>query len=228
MEIIRTNTPTQDAGKRLAQELKRHQHVPVLLLLSGGSALSLLPYCDTGHIDHHVTISVLDERYTAASEHQNFSQLAATQFSTDARQHGAQMIDPEINMKESLHSTAEKFEQRLRQWKGDHPEGVVIATMGIGPDGHTAGIMPHSTEIDSDGEAWVVGYTISPSVNQFTQRITVTYPFLREMVDTAIVYAIGAEKQQHITALENGDGDLQGMPASIMRAMRDVTLYTNA
>lgn len=228
MEIIRTNTPTQDAGKQLAHVIQQHREEPVLLLLSGGSALSLLPYCETRHIDHRVTISVLDERFTKAAEHQNFALLSATQFCTDARQHGAQMIDPQIDMKESPHAIAERFEQELRQWKVDHPNGVVIAIMGIGPDGHTAGIMPHTTEIDFDGDAWVVDYVVSPSVNQFTQRITVTYTFLNQIVDTAIVYAIGTEKQKHITALEKGEGDRQEMPAFIMRTMRDVTLYTNA
>ena len=48
------------------------------------------------------------------------------------------------------------------------------------------------------------------------------------MVDHAIVYAIGDEKQPYVSALEEGDGDRQEMPAYILRSMRDVMLYTTA
>ena len=228
MEIIRTNTPTQDAGKRLTEVLRAHQKTPILLLLSGGSAFSILPYAMSAPLDELLTISVLDERFTHDPAGQNFTQLQTTTFGNDALQKGARMIDLTIKQEDSRESVAERFAQALRDWSAAHPDGVIVATMGIGTDGHTAGIMPHVEEVDFDGAEWVVDYTTPLGANPFPERITVTHTFLSTMVNHAIVYAIGDEKQPYVSALEDGDGDRQEMPAYILRSMRDVVLYTTA
>jgi len=42
-----------------------------------------------------------------------------------------------------LEKLAHRYESSLFEWAKKHPEGKIIATMGIGFDGHTAGIMPY-------------------------------------------------------------------------------------
>ncbi len=37
---------------------------------------------------------------------------------------------------------AQRMEKNLRAWKNQNPQGKIIATLGIGADGHTAGIFP--------------------------------------------------------------------------------------
>lgn len=66
--------------------------------------------------------------------------------------------------------------------------------MGIGQDGHTAGIFPGDHGFDFDGDVWVVGYFVPKEVNQYQERVTVTNTYLQTEIAQAIVYAVGEEK----------------------------------
>jgi 6-phosphogluconolactonase len=55
--------------------------------------------------------------------------------------------------------------------------------MGLGPDGHTASLFPHSAELE-EKQSWVVGVA-KAGMEPFVPRVTLTFPALastREMV----------------------------------------------
>jgi 6-phosphogluconolactonase/glucosamine-6-phosphate isomerase/deaminase len=64
-------------------------------------------------------------------------------------------------------------------------------------------------------------------VNQYTKRITVTHTFLRDVVDEAIIYAVGDEKKNYIEQIEQGAHNVKEFPASVVTHMKSARLYTS-
>jgi len=229
MEIIRSETPKEDAGQALGEVLKKYADRPVLLMLSGGSAMSILDYVDEECLGSNITISVLDERCSRDPQINNFLQLKETTFFKNAVSAGVQVISTEVKEGEGCSDLGNRWEKDLRNWKAKNPDGVIIATMGMGPDGHVAGIMPNAEEETFNGSDLVVSYSVSPEVNKFTDRVTVTYAFLKDYIDEGIAYASGSEKQNIIKVLEENpdEKDIVTIPARIFYQMRSVKLYTD-
>jgi len=202
---------------------------PLLLLLSGGSALDILQFIDHGNLDKQLTISVLDERYSKDPKVNHFLQLKKTKFYKKANRAGCIFFSTEV-LDEPLIKLASKFEYALRTWKKQHPEGKVIVIQGIGSDGHTAGIMPYPDDKARFDKLflqnWVVGYDAG-SKNQYPQRITVTLKFLQEMVYKSLVYAVGEEKQGILEKIFKGNLSLNILPASVINSMKNVSLFTD-
>ncbi len=217
MEVVVSSTPAQDAGAYLSQALARHRESPVLLLLSGGSALALLEHVDPAVLGPHLTLTTLDERYSSDPSASNFSQIVATDFYAAAQAAGVECIDSTFMPGEILEVVGARFETALHSWHVTHPQGVVVATLGIGLDGHTAGIFPGPQPVDFAGPQWVASYSLSPgTVNRYRERITVTYTYLRSHLTEAIVYAVGPEKRKIIDTLAISAGMLERTPAAII------------
>jgi 6-phosphogluconolactonase/glucosamine-6-phosphate isomerase/deaminase len=155
--------------------------------------------------------------------------LSETKFFKQAKKRKVRVIDTEIKSSDVLADVAGRLEQILRQWKTDNPLGVVIITMGIGSDGHTAGIFPSIKGVDFNSEALVVSYELPTDLQALAPRITVTNTFLTQYVDIAIVYAVGSEKRPFVQRLEkeNSFGLQPNFPASVVTTMRDVQVFTD-
>lgn len=229
MEVIRSETPKEAAGKAFGEVLKSYADLPVLLMLSGGSAMSILDYVDESVLEPNMTLSVLDERCSSDPAVNNFLQLKETKFFEKAVAKGVQVISTEVQEEEGCLDVASRWEKNLLDWKIENPDGVIVATMGIGPDGHVAGIMPNINEVPFSGENIVVSYSVPPEVNKYTDRITVTYTFLRDYVDEGVAYAVGSEKQDIIKGLEENpaEKDTVTIPARVFNQMSAVKLYSD-
>jgi len=207
------------------------QEKPALFLSSGGSSLTLLDTVATDHTGPQTTLGVLDERYTIDPMISNFAQFSATPFFKKAQEQGAQSINTSVQEGESHEQLAERFEQALKAWKKENPKGVVIVTQGVGPDGHTTGIFPAANSEQFtrlfDQNRWVVGYTALVPKEKYPQRVTVTLPFLRDVVDHSIVYMVGEEKRDALQRMLQDKGALWETPARIVHEMKNVTLYTD-
>ena len=227
MEIIRSVTPQEDAGHALQNVLDQHRTQPILLMLSGGSAFSILEYVEEAVLGPHITLTVLDERYIKDPAVHNFTQLTCTPFFERCLARGVRNISTEILEGETGDEGAQEWENALRAWKGEYPDGVIIATMGIGADGHTAGIFAGEYAVDFLGDAWVVSYHVSPKVSAYQDRITVTYTFLKTYVDEVIVYAEGKEKQNIISMLDTKTCERAQYPACILKEMHAVYVFSS-
>ncbi len=227
MEVTTSSTPAVTAGALLSAALRRYHDKPVLLMLSGGSAFALLEYVDETVLGPQVMITTLDERFATDPAVNNFAQLSTTDFFRKAAACGAQSISTMAAAVETLEEAGERFDLALTVWREQNPDGVVLATMGIGPDGHTAGIFPGEYNVNFSGQDWVVAYQVPKAVNPYPERITVTYTFLREQLTEAIVYAVGAEKSVIIKQLQQGSCDLDQMPACIVRELPSAIVVTD-
>jgi len=228
MKIIETEQPKEDAGQSLTDALREHSKKPILLMVSGGSAFSLLDFVEPSVLGPHITLTVLDERFSSDPAINNFTQLEQTKFFASCINKGVQTISTKVLEYESLHGLHNRFDTALHTWKEQNEDGVIIATMGIGPDGHTAGIFPGEHGVDFNDNTWVVGYTVPKEVNQYPERITVTNTFLRNKVDQAIVYAVGSDKYRLIQKLQATETSIQEIPATIFKEMPFLIIFTHS
>lgn len=223
------NTVIQEAQKELLLLLQ--QESPTLFLSSGGSSLQLLNISSNTRFSHELTITVLDDRFSEDPKVNNFSQLTRSSFYKLAEDSGCQFIDTRPLNEKSLAKTASRVDTALKLWHKNNPQGLIIATVGIGPDCHTSGILPYPenpkqfNQLLEDTDSWVIGYDVE-NKNPHRYRITVTLPFLRK-IDYAITLVLGDEKRTVLNKLIEEDGDLASAPARILREMKNVALFTD-
>lgn len=234
MEII-TNSNTQElaqqAGEHLSSLLSEEGSNPTLILFSSGSALQVLTYVTVPEDASHLTLGVLDERFTKDIRENNFALLKETKFYKDAIQNGARSINTSISF-ERVETLATTMEQAWRKWIEENPGGHILATFGMGPDGHTAGIMPYGedagmfTILFEDDRMAVVGYD-ARGKNPIPLRATVTLPFLRKHVTGGIAYITGIAKELAILRLVAQSGTYADTPARVLRDIQTLTLFTD-
>ena len=135
------------------------------------------------------------------------------------------IINSEIQENETREELASRLDKILKEWVMTYPEGKILVTMGIGEDGHTVGILPH-TDTNFSDEKFVISYVIPETSNLHTERITVTYTFLQNHVNEAIVYAVGDAKKKILGELQDETSQLSDMPASVLKTMKSVKIFT--
>lgn len=83
-----------------------------------------------------------------------------------------------------------------------------LVLLGLGPDGHTASLFPHTAALRED-RAWVVA---SPGKNPDIERITFTFPVLNAATEVLFLVA-GAEKHWALTEVLRGTSEISDIPA---------------
>lgn len=219
------------ARNLLTSLLKKMKGRAILFLCSGGSALELLRDIPSECFNSDITIGVLDERYSRDEAVNNFAQLQNFPFYTIAVDAGARIIDTRPQDKETIEHLAQRFEKELRLWHTNNTDGIVIATMGIGPDGHTAGIMPFPEDPErfceyfESPDMWVCGYDAGEK-NQYPLRVTPTMTFLKK-IDHSIVFCVGENKREALARVLADEGTYAETPARVIRDIKNVTLFTD-
>ena len=97
-----------------------------------------------------------------------------------------------------LEAAATRYAQTLREIAGIPPL-LDLSLLGLGPDGHTASLVPGDPVLDvADRDVAITG------VYQGRQRMTLTYPILNR--SRQILWVVtGAEKLPMLKRLRNGD-----------------------
>ncbi len=190
----------------------------VVWLIPGGSgirtATEIMNSLSESDVDlSRLRITMTDERYGAlAHADENWQQLldGGINFG-DADTYRVVQADA------SLDATVDAYADILRTWLTT--ADYALAMFGIGPDGHVAGIKPHSPSVSST--AWAAGY----EWEDFT-RMTATAVAI-DTLDEAVVYAVGAEKHPTLDALVHEDISLDEQPAQVLKRIPKCTLFTD-
>ena len=199
---------------RLEQELKAGKKV--LWLISGGSNLAasvhLMLNLDQA-LTPNLTIMPVDERYGVVGHaDSNEGQLLAAGF--DAKQAKLiQLLQPET----SFAATADRFDRLARQAFTDCD--MVIAQLGMGADGHIAGILPHSAAVTSPD--FVAAYASEPF-----QRLTLTHHALKRL-SVAYVLAFGADKQAALDLLTAKMVPYSEQPAQMLKELPEAYVFSD-
>jgi 6-phosphogluconolactonase len=216
MQFVRASDPSM--GKEvlislLSDTLKTNK---VLYLISGGSNLDIEVDILDG-IDAEVTknLSLLfvDERY-GPSNHpdSNYTQLINKGFNVK----DATLVNI-LSDNSSPQDTLEIYKYFYNLYKDE--SDVIIAQLGIGKDGHIAGVLPASPGVNSSAIATY--YESDPY-----KRITLTLEALKD-IDKAFVFCFGEDKREALLNLVDGPLDKNSMPSVILRELADVIVYND-
>jgi 6-phosphogluconolactonase/glucosamine-6-phosphate isomerase/deaminase len=197
----------------------------VLWLVPGGSAVQIAaavaeelrakPY-------PNLVITLTDERYGAPGHaDSNWRTLLEAGLVVP----GATML-PILMPGATLEATAATFARTLegRLAGADFALGL----FGIGADGHTAGILPHSPAVTAT--ALAVGYDgrslppVSPGGPMF-ERVTITPPAIA-CLHEAVVYAVGKAKWPVLDDLTHHK-PLSEQPAGVLKQVHQVTVFND-
>jgi 6-phosphogluconolactonase/glucosamine-6-phosphate isomerase/deaminase len=226
MEYIFNTKPAQVSAHRLSEMLEARQRESVLLLLSAGSALSFLNWAEIKNIPHQLTIGMLDERYDEAGLGNNFMEFAQSDFYREAEVAGVSFINSAVMEGESFADFGQRFERGITSWQAQNPKGVIIVTLGLGQDGHTAGLFPgFESKWDTAGAA--VAYEVPKEINAHTKRVSVTPTFLKNGVTAALAYVMGETKKKALSALMKKDGNRDTLPSLVWHDINNLTTVTD-
>jgi 6-phosphogluconolactonase/glucosamine-6-phosphate isomerase/deaminase len=229
IEVITTQNPTLDAAARLEASINEATR-PTLLVISGGSSLTILEHVKTEEFPKdcsHITLTVLDDRCTPQKEENNFHVLSETDFFKELVKNGAAQIGLKLVDTEACEAETTQFELSITAWRTEHPNGFVTVLCGVGHDGHIAGIMPGYQDESPFLIKLAHFYEVPPSVNEFTKRVTLTARFFREFPNEVIVYAVGEAKRDALEKVLIHHAPYDMVPAGILRELQNVQLYTD-
>lgn len=217
MNYIYTHQPVIEAADHIAASIKEHlsRGERVLWLLSGGSgaAIAVAASQRLAGIDlTGLSITMTDERYgPLAHSDENWQQIMSAGFSAP----GATLYRP---------LTGGDLADTVTSWQAwltialDAAD-FAIGIFGIGSDGHTAGIKPHT-----------VATTTTDPIASFSGedfiRLTITFPIIQRL-DEVVIQASGDDKAAVLRDLLSGHGLLAEMPAQILTTVPASTMYTN-
>jgi 6-phosphogluconolactonase len=219
------------AAESMTRCLREHFAEPILLLLSGGSALEVIQKLPVLGDMRHITVTVLDERFDPSGACGNFARIAETEWFALAQASGMQALETTTHTEDTRASVAKRFEEGLATWQHAYPQGIRIALFGMGGDGHTAGIFPdddqHQFDDRFNGQRMVADY-YAPQAVCVQERITTTCTFLRT-IDYGFAYVCGVEKRPLLQRLVNDQSWLlHRFPALIWKDVAAMQVVTDS
>lgn len=211
-----TSSITRQAADYLAQSIRHYlaQDQSVLWLLSGGSAIAVaiavLNQLPNSHYEK-LNVGLVDERYGEPGHiDSNETQLMQAGFDT-----GKVQFHPVLQHK-PIDITAREYSDIIRNLLS--ASDVCIALLGIGNDGHTAGLLPNSSALTSTK---LYAHYLGPDFN----RITAT-PQLFPHIDEAVVYACGNAKWPALQQMDQ-NGPTHTVPSRLIKQAHKVIRYTD-
>jgi 6-phosphogluconolactonase/glucosamine-6-phosphate isomerase/deaminase len=217
MQFIRTSDwqpGIDDLYNRLQRSLDEHHQV--LWLVSGGSNIPAsveimrrLSSASTARL----SVMLCDERFgPVGHQNSNAAQLDAAGFAPKQATVIAVLVAGL-----DLTQTAQHYQDAaLSQFK---QADVVIGQLGIGPNGHIAGIQPHSPAASSPD--FVSAYTAGDY-----QRLTLTAHALKRLA-AAYCFAFGDSKQDALERLHDQSLSYDDEPSQILKELPEAYVYND-
>ena len=202
-------------ASRLQSLFDRYIREDILLIVSGGSALELMQNYDIDN-EKRFTLAILDARWSTDPEQNNFMKLEKRPLYDQLVSNGAKVIDSAPQGDEIRDEFWHRVERALKNWRIVHPQGIVIATMGMGPDGHTGGVFPYPEDPDFFArmflsDRWMISYD-AEGKHDMPYRVTTTLTYMQSQIDHAVAVIAGEEKQPAFDRVIAKEGDIAEKP----------------
>jgi 6-phosphogluconolactonase/glucosamine-6-phosphate isomerase/deaminase len=214
------NIPDRQAAvavltKRLLKELSTKKRV--LWLVSGGSNIAITVAVMNAlppEAQSYLAIMLSDERFGPFGHaDSNLQQLHDAGFTP-----GQATVVPVLTPNDSsLEGTTERYEAAIAT--AFQNADSIIAQLGIGADGHVAGILPGSPA--AMARKLVVGYR----TEKFA-RITLTFSALKK-VSAAYAFVFGSDKREQLQQLQDTELPLTIQPAQILKQIIESYVYND-
>lgn len=185
----------------------------VLWLVPGGSAIAVAVKVAQGLQNSdltNLTVTLTDERYgPVGHEDSNWHQLHHAGFHLP----GATMVP--VLHGHSVQETTTEFARHLQEYC--QGAAYCVGFFGLGPDGHTAGILPASPAVTAD--EWACSYQAN------FLRVTMTPPAIAAL-DEAVVYAMGEAKRRPLEQLQQ-DLPTSQQPAQALKKVPKLIIFND-
>ncbi|GAC1386795.1 MAG: hypothetical protein NVS1B7_7160 [Candidatus Saccharimonadales bacterium] len=216
MQII--NQPLPVAQYQLIESLLHalKQDKTVLWLISGGSNIQVAVNTmeRLSGYDEKLHIMLLDERFgPVGHEDSNWQQLLEAGFSASQA-----VLYPVLQPQLDYPITIQTYAANLRSCFKS--VDVVIGLLGMGADGHTAGILPRSPACEPTDQL-VVSYQTAEYI-----RITTTFAALQH-IDIAYCLAYGENKKDALIQLRDLELPLAEQPIQILKQLKQAYVYND-
>ncbi len=221
--LVRTLTRRLQAGDR------------VLWLVSGGSSILLVVQVasrlraassDDGaglHLDH-LTLTLTDERYGSVGHaDSNWQQLLDAGLNLPHARLLPVLTDADTPGDTHRAATAKQWNDALTRARAQ--ADYALGFFGIGPDGHTSGILPHSPAVTATTSAFAYTSAAVPGSRPPFPRITTTPAFIKQL-DEAVVYMTGEAKRPIIDQLAT-DLPVADQPSQILKTIPTLTIFND-
>jgi len=117
-------------------------------------------------------------------------------------------------------SRYESFLRNTMKLEGAESPAFDLVALGMGPDGHTASLFPHTQAIDEIGRLVVANHVPQKD----TWRITLTWPVINQA--TEVVFEIdGAGKADVLAEVLTGPRDVERLPSQLIRPSNGKLLF---
>jgi len=226
MEILTTDTPAKASGEHINKLIAEHDG-DTLCLLSGGSALDVVERINVQEEKSECrTIFIMgDERGSRDAKLNNYLQLG-TRYPEHWVTKKCLRTVPEEN--EKLENFSARVSDQLDSTLAELNNPQIIHLMGMGSDGHSAGIFP----LSEDQFAAVYNYdqSIVPvHLESLTidHRASVTPQWILKHVDHIVGYAVGANKKMTLESLKNETKPIHERPAELWKQKSGTRVYTD-
>jgi 6-phosphogluconolactonase/glucosamine-6-phosphate isomerase/deaminase len=200
-------------SKKIKKRLENGERV--LWLVSGGSTVSIARQAAellSGVNLEKLTVGLADERYgQPGHKDSNWQKLLESGFGLE----GASLM-PVLNG-QPPEVTAKQYGKQLD--RALEAAGYSLALLGMGSDGHTAGIMPDSPAIAARSSVITYKY-------RDFQRVTLTVRALSRLSEV-ILHAVGKDKQAALKDLGSKSLSVQVQPAQLIKRIPRWTVYND-
>lgn len=192
-----------EASKKALKLLLGNVDQETLLLLSGGTSPDLLyQLIAQDKTLQPGAIALIDERY-GPPMHGNSNEKIISSTGLVEYLNKKEIPFYGILKEDNMETTVEQYEQTIKNLFKKFSKKIAI--MGVGADGHTAGIKPG---LDYDHTKLVVAYD---DAGAFGKRITLSFEAL-EQIDEFIILAFGESKKEALKKMFQGR-DREKLPA---------------
>ncbi|HZL08104.1 MAG TPA: 6-phosphogluconolactonase [Candidatus Dormibacteraeota bacterium] len=204
-----------DLTERLVRELAAGRRV--LWLTSGGS--NTMPTVQImanipANLRSKLSVMPIDERYgETGHDESNWAQLLRAGF-----EGGEAALLPVLEDGLSFEQTIDRYNQMAIQAFNDNE--VIVAQLGVGGDGHVAGILPGSSAA-TETDDLAVGYRSDPLT-----RLTLTFAALRR-ISAAYIFAFGNTKKEALKKLQTQSVPLDRQPAQVLKQLPEAYFYSD-
>ncbi len=224
MELITTATPAEKAGSHISGFIAE-ANADVVILLSGGSAMGVFEHITIDKSECRTIFMMGDERVTGEVETNNYLQLKERYFDHP-------LIEQVLDTSALVDETPEIFATRVKNIFVENisnlTEPKFLAVLGVGADGHTAGIFPMNEESFSNvyeaDSTYVPVHLESLTIDS---RASFTPNWILNSSDAVIGYIAGETKKQILNDLMNESKDIYERPAELFKRHKNSFIYTD-
>jgi 6-phosphogluconolactonase/glucosamine-6-phosphate isomerase/deaminase len=224
MDIKTGENPAEDLAADLSTWILSQTTEKIVCFCAGGSALRVFYYITDDNVKRRTIFMMGDERVSRdpnVNNHEQLkTQLGAT-YNSFTIVDTSYFDDTEAAYIDRLNAQVKIFLQEKYR---------VIFILGLGEDGHTAGIFPLTKE--SFEETYLdEGIYVPVHIESLTidSRASLTPAFIQSHVEAIFAYATGEKKRAVIERLREASNStpVNELPASIVKNHPQTALYTD-